>query len=359
MHPSTESNTQGGEEHGPQSGMDPWPIYRGDGTVHDGIAALPDPPPWRQFNGEPVVTAELGPDVDLPRRLGSLGHSYRPDDDVIEAVNAALYLRRPLLVTGKPGTGKSTLAYSVAYELRLGPVLYWPISSRSTLAEGLYSYDAIGRLQEAGLRQAMATAGETPYLPADVGRYIRLGPLGTALLPWQRPRVLLIDELDKSDIDLPNDLLNVFEEGRYEIPELARITEDQPVVEVVTADAAARLPVRHGSVLCWAFPFVVITSNGERQFPPAFLRRCVRLDIQPPDRDALVSIVTAQLGSEAAGRSNQLIEDFLRRRQKGDIATDQLLNAIYLVLSGSRPQRETRDRLTEKLLRTLDSAAYT
>jgi MoxR-like ATPase len=171
--------------------------------------------------------------------------------------------------------------------------------------------------------------------------------------------VVLIDELDKSDIDLPNDLLNVFEEGRYEIPELARIVDDQPVVEVGTADADTRLPVRHGSVLCQAFPFVVITSNGERQFPPPFLRRCMRLDIQPPDKDALVSIVTAQLGAEAAGRSSQLIEDFLRRREKGDIATDQLLNAIYLALSGSRPQGETRARLTEKLLRPLDSGAYT
>lgn len=359
MDGSTENSLQGEMAPDVPNGTDPWPIYRGDGIAHDGIAGLPDPPPWRKFNGEPVVTAELGPDADLPRRLGGLGHSYRPDDDVIEVVNAALYLRRPLLVTGKPGTGKSTLAYSVAYELRLGPVLYWPISSRSTLAEGLYSYDAIGRLQEAGLRQAMAAAGEASPPSPDAGRYIRLGPLGTALLPWPRPRVVLIDELDKSDIDLPNDLLNVFEEGRYEIPELARIVDDQPVVEVGTADADTRLPVRHGSVLCQAFPFVVITSNGERQFPPPFLRRCMRLDIQPPDKDALVSIVTAQLGAEAAGRSSQLIEDFLRRREKGDIATDQLLNAIYLALSGSRPQGETRARLTEKLLRPLDSGAYT
>lgn len=359
MDPSMESSTPGGADPDAEGGTAPWPVYRGDGIAHDGITRLPDPPPWRQFNGEPVVTADLGPDADLSRRLGGLGHSYRPDDEVIEAVNAALYLRRPLLVTGKPGTGKSTLAYSVAHELRLGRVLYWPISSRSTLAEGLYSYDAIGRLQEAGLRQAMAAAGEAPYQAPDVGRYFRLGPLGTALLPAERPRVLLIDELDKSDIDLPNDLLNVFEEGRYEIPELARIVEDQPVVEVVTADAPLRQPIRHGSVLCRAFPFVVITSNGERQFPAAFLRRCMRLDIQPPEKDALVSIVTAQLGAEAAERSNQLIEDFLQRRVKGDIATDQLLNAIYLALSGSRPQRETRDRLTEKLLRTLDSVAYT
>lgn len=335
---------------------DPWPIYRGDATTHDGIAALPDPPPWRQFSGEPVVTAELRQDLDEPRRLGGLGHSYRPDEDVVEAVNAALYLRRPLLVTGKPGTGKSTLARSVARELNLGPVLYWPISSRSTLEEGLYAYDAIGRLQEASLRQA--TAGVSPQ-PADVGRYIRLGPLGTALLPWQRPRVLLIDELDKSDIDLPNDLLNVFEEGRYEIPELSRIADDQPVVEVGTMDTMTRVPIQQGSVLCRAFPFVLITSNGERQFPPAFQRRCVRLDIQPPDKEALVGIVTAQLGPEAAGRGNQLIEEFLRRREKGDIATDQLLNAIYLALSGSRPQGESRGRLTEKLLRPLDNPDYT
>jgi MoxR-like ATPase len=357
--PSTESGAQGGVDPSAQTGTDPWPVYRGDGNAHGGISEMPGPPPWRQFTGEPAITADLGPDVDLSRRLGALGHSYRPDDDVVEAVNAALYLRRPLLVTGKPGTGKSTLAYSVGYELQLGPVLYWAINSRSTLAEGLYAYDAIGRLQEAGLRQAMAASGEVPYRNPDVGRYIRLGPLGTALLPWQYPRVLLIDELDKSDVDLPNDLLNVFEEGRYEIPELARIVEDQPVVEVVTADAPMRIPVRAGSVQCRAFPFVVITSNGERQFPPAFLRRCIRLDIRQPERDALVSIVTAQLGAEAAERCNQLIEDFLRRREKGDIATDQLLNAIYLAMSGSRPSPETRDRLTEKLLRTLESAAYT
>jgi MoxR-like ATPase len=336
-----------------------WPIYRGDGTPHDGITNLPVPPPWRGFHGGPVLTAEFESDTDLPRRLGDQGHSYRPDNDVIDSVNAALYLRRPLLVTGKPGTGKSTLAYSVAKELRLGPVLYWPISSRSSLSDGLYSYDAIGRLQEAGLRHAMAASGETPVSPPDVGRYVRLGPLGTALLPWERPRVLLIDELDKSDIDLPNDLLNVFEEGRYEIPELARLGDDQGVIEVVTADAAARVPVTRGSVSCRAFPFVVITSNGERQFPPAFLRRCVRLDIQPPDEEGLVSIVTAQLGADAAAASSTMIREFLGRRERGDLATDQLLNAIYLAMSGSRPQGETLDRLIDRLLRTLDSAAFT
>lgn len=124
-------------------------------------------------------------------------------------VNAALYLRRPLLVTGNPGTGKTSLAYSVAYELDLGEVLYWPITTRTTLKDGLYNYDAVGRLQDAKLN------------PDDslnrIGKYITLGPLGTALLPSERPRVLLIDEIDKSDVDLPNDLLHVFENGEYTI----------------------------------------------------------------------------------------------------------------------------------------------
>ncbi len=332
-----------------------WPIYRGDGVPHTQIDQLPDPPPWRQFDGGPVVTHELGEDTDLRRRLGQGESRYRPDEEVIEAVNAALFLRRPLLVTGKPGTGKSTLAYSVAYELQLGPVLYWPISSRSTLAEGLYQYDAIGRLQEAGIRQAVARPGEPPE-PTDVGRYVRLGALGTALLPWARPRVLLIDELDKSDIDLPNDLLNVFEEGRYEIPELARLGDQQATFSVITADSAARVPISDGRVNCRAFPFVVVTSNGERQFPPAFLRRCIRLDIQPPDREGLVSIVTAQLGPEAVERCTETIEEFLLRREQGNLATDQLLNAIYLATSGSRPLGEPRERLLNRLMRPLDSA---
>ena len=339
-----------------------WPIYRGDGSTHDGIEELPEPPPWRRFTGEPVIIRELGPDINLPRRLGNRGYNYRPDEDVIDTVNAALYLRRPLLVTGNPGTGKSTLAYSVAHELQLGPVLYWPISSRSTLADGLYHYDAIGRLQEAALLQAMTQAGEFPQ-PPDVGRFVRLGTLGSALLPWENPRVLLIDELDKSDIDLPNDLLNVFEEGRYEIPELARLGRDQ-AISVETADtrpegsaveAPTRVPIRGGLVCCRAFPFIVITSNGERQFPPAFLRRCVRLDIQPPGRDALVAIVTAHLGPEAAERSAEIIQAFFDRRDGGALATDQLLNAIYLAMSGSRPEGETRERLLGRLLRALDS----
>src|SRR5690349_17457498 len=132
-----------------------WRIYQGNGRPHDDIDRLPPPPPWRRFSG-----------ADAGRRLGDVERaaSYRADEQVIDRVNAALQLRRPLLVTGKPGTGKSTLAYNIAYELGLEPVLYWSITSRTTLDNGLYAYDAIGRVHENSLR------GDT-----DIGRYIRLG----------------------------------------------------------------------------------------------------------------------------------------------------------------------------------------
>lgn len=348
----TESGDGPHAENAPDTGID-WRIYHGGAEPHDGIDRLPAAPPWRRFDGAPLVPSAYETGSTAERRLGGLGRAYRADDDVVETVNAALYLRRPLLVTGKPGTGKSTLAYSIAAELRLGSVLYWPINSRSTLADGLYHYDAIGRLQEANLRQALTGSDESPTEP-DLGRFVRLGALGTALLPRSRPRVLLIDELDKSDIDLPNDLLNVFEEGRFEIPELARLDLGGTPVEVMLTGGQDRVPVHHGQVECRAFPVVVITSNGEREFPPAFLRRCMRLNIQPPDPDQLAEIVIAQLGPEIADQSTEVIQRFLRGRDHGDLATDQLLNAIYLATSGSRPPAETREHLLQRLLRPLN-----
>jgi MoxR-like ATPase len=329
---------------------DRWLIYRGNSKPHDGIAELPDPPPWRRFGGEVPDDAPPLTDLPLGSRPDANGRAkvYFPSSEVIEMVNAALYLRRPLLVTGKPGTGKSALAYNVAYELALGPVLTWSITSHSVLQDALYRYDAIGRLQEANL-----TRGDAP----DIGRYVRLGPLGTALLPGRRPRVLLIDELDKSDVDMPNDLLNVFEEGGFDITELMRLPEDQREVGVMTADAHVHATVVRGEIRCHAFPFVVITSNGEREFPPPFLRRCLRLNMQPPGAEMLAAIVAGHLGERALADSEQLIEQFMESRDYGDLATDQLLNAIYLVTSGSRPAGTSRERMIARLFRPLDGSA--
>ena len=142
----------------------------------------------------------------------------------------------------------------------------WPISSRTTQSEGLYHYDAIGRLQDTALERERTK----DTVVSDIGQYIHLGPLGTAFLPTDKPRVLLIDEIDKSDIDLPNDLLNIFEEGEFEIPELRRIArnEEAKIIEIYSDKRKnLRVPIHEGIVRCHTFPFVVLTSNGERKFP--------------------------------------------------------------------------------------------
>ncbi|EGJ30768.1 MULTISPECIES: MoxR family ATPase [Moorena] len=317
-----------------------WKIFRGTPEQpHNGIERLPDPPSWRKF--------------DKKER----GTTYQTRPEEIELVNAALYLRRPLLVTGKPGTGKTSLAYAVAQELQLGEVLRWNITTRSHLQQGLYSYDAIGRLQDA--------KGSSKDNLGEIGKYIQLGPLGTALLPSNYPRVLLIDEMDKSDIDLPNDLLTIFEEGEFEIPELTRISDQFPDIVVKTWDNQITT-ISNGKVTCQVFPFVVLTSNGEREFPPAFLRRCLRLDLREPTPEELEAIVKAHLG-DTLKQAEKIIEKFLKRRDKGDLATDQLLNAIYLLTNTVNTedspmgdsQEEDKDhkkaRLIDRLLQYLSS----
>jgi MoxR-like ATPase len=270
-------------------------------------------------------------------------------------VNAALYLRRPILVTGQPGTGKSSLCYSVAHELGLGPVLAWHVNSRSALQDGLYHYDALGRLRQASLEKELG-AGKGPGVAAtaeDIGRFVTLGPLGTAFLAGPKPRAVLIDEIDKSDIDLPNDLLNVFEEGEFEIPELARLKQD--VVEVREHEGDERHAVARGKVRCREFPFVVMTSNGERDFPPAFLRRCLRFTMPAPDATLLADIVTAHLGADIAAGASALIEDFAKRNRNEALATDQLLNAIFIITRERKLEPQSQVQLLKALLRELTS----
>jgi MoxR-like ATPase len=349
-----------------------WWVYRGVGTPHDGIGRLPEAPSWRAFGGaEDERDGEGGgaaaEELPLPPQEGQAGAAarrlgrdrragaYQADEHEVQLVNLALHLRRPLLITGKPGVGKSTLAYAVAHELKLGPVLRWPITSRATLRDGLYAYDAIGRLHDSGLEGGPDAA--------DIGRYLRLGPLGTALLPWRHPRVLLIDEIDKSDLDLPNDLLNVFEEGEFAIPELARLGDGPQ--EVMTADGTRRATVTGGTVRCAQFPLTVLTSNAEREFPAAFLRRCVRLEIQPPDAERLAAMVAAHLGDSgadadpgAAAVRAELIAEFLRRqREEGaELANDQLLNALLMAGRGLWGRPGDRAVVEDVLLRPLNES---
>jgi MoxR-like ATPase len=308
--------------------LNEWRIYKGSGEPHDAIRSgkFPKPPKWRYFDGKidenkDEREAAFAVDPSYERRFS--GNIFVAGEQEKDLINSALLLRRPLLVTGKPGGGKSSLAFAVAHELRLGHVLVWSVTSRSTLRDALYRYDAVGRLQETQLLKE----GES----ADIGRYVRLGTLGTAFLPARYPRVLLIDEIDKSDIDLPNDLLTIFEEGEFVIPELARL--EQKEVNVYTDDGDI-VTVTNGRVRCNAFPFVVLTSNGEREFPGPFLRRCLRLDIKEPSPEKLAQIVNNHFGDLAEDKRNEVVRLFLARRTKGDLATDQLLNALYLTSIG-------------------------
>ncbi|MFJ9975804.1 AAA family ATPase [Streptomyces cyaneofuscatus] len=346
-----------------------WWLYRCTPEPHDGIDRLPPAPPWRSFSSVATPVEILDPPPMAEEGYGRRRSgrdlraiTYQADPEEIHLVNMALMLRRPLLVTGRPGVGKSTLAHSIARELRLGPVLRWPVTSRSTMQDGQYHYDAIGRLQDVGLRErvakksAYAAEASAPVEAPDIGRYLRLGPLGTALLPWRTPRVLLIDEIDKSDVDFPNDLLHVFEEGEFTIPELFRL--GRPTAHVMTADDDGSVQLRRGQVRCHEFPLVIMTSNEEREFPPAFLRRCIRLEIRQPDRGKLARLVAAHLpsydGPSQAVRE-QLITEFLRKQddEGAELANDQLLNAVR-VAQRIWHDPEGRELIRDHLMRPLN-----
>lgn len=302
------------------------------------------------------------------------------NSDIVDAVNAAIHLRRPLLVTGAPGAGKTSLVYAIAHELQLGPVLTWPITARANLVDAEYRYDAIARLQDAQLDKTHS--GDKPHsgddagsqtIPreeGDLGDYIQLGPVGTAFLPSLRPRVLLIDELDKSDLNLPNDLLNLFEEGEFEIPELVRrkrrrgdAVDPNATVTVRTADKDMEATIVNGRVKCCEFPIVIMTSNGERDFPPAFYRRCLRVKMPNPTPESLLPIVRSHFNSvdqsgwtRTEANLTDLIGQFLDKGNKADRATDQLLNAIYLMTREESPSEAEMKRLQDLLFRRLSEA---
>jgi len=310
------------------SDKESWLIYEGTNKQDDKkIKKLPKSPPWRE------------------KKEKKQRSTYKASKKEIELVNTALYLRRPLLVTGKPGVGKSSLAHSVACELGLGDVLHWQITTKTTLEDGLYSYDAIGRLQDNSLNQKR-TFFSKPV--PDIGEYITLGALGMAFAS-KSMRVLLIDEIDKSDIDLPNNLLHILEENKFKIPELVRLKEGSHFVNCHESDEKIR--VNNKVIECQEFPLIIMTSNGEREFPPAFLRRCLHLEIEEPDEVKLKNIVESHLDLDSGQKKivDEIIKKFIREKEDGkELATDQLLNAIFLKL-------KTDDELVKLIWHSLSS----
>ena len=285
-----------------------WKIFKGDGKqktfdVKKFEQEYP-PPSWRKKR-------KLEKDEKCP---------YKATEDEIEIVNASIYLRRPIMITGDPGVGKSTLAYAIACELGLGDVLHWHINSKSTVESGLYHYDAIARLQD--------TQNKDPQAK-QIEKYVKLNPLGIAFGSSQK-RVLLIDEIDKSDIDLPNNLLQLFEDNYFEIDILKRMGKD---LNLGSEDD--KIQSVDGRIESKVFPIVIMTSNNERDFPPAFMRRCLHHHIKAPDKDMLLEIANKHLQDNIKNIDDieEIVKSFITARDKNYLATDQLLNALHLRLN--------------------------
>ena len=244
--------------------------------------------------------------------------NYVSTDDLTVAVNAAIALERPLIVKGEPGTGKTELARQVAQALDL-PIIEWNIKSTTKAQQGLYEYDAVSRLRDSQLGDARVE---------DVSNYIKKGKLWQAFEADQK-LVLLIDEVDKADIEFPNDLLQELDQMQFHVYETG---------QTITA--------KHR-------PIVIITSNNEKELPDAFLRRCFFHYIKFPDTDTLKQIVDVHFPRIKPDLVAEALSQFFEIRETTGIkkkpSTSEVLDWLKLLLvedlSASDLRRDGKDAL--------------
>ena len=254
-------------------------------------------------------------------QTGQLLYPYLPSPKLVEVVNLAIALERPLLLKGEPGCGKTKLARAVAYELGWNYEA-WYVKSTSRAKDGLYTYDAVGRLRDAQLANSSVDP-DAARLAKDPANYVEPGALGLAFQS-SNPTVLLIDEIDKADIDFPNDLLLELDEKRFTVPEVK--------VKGRAKEVKAEQPV-----------LVFITSNDEKDLPDAFLRRCLFHYVRFPDRNQLVEIIQSRflVRDVRAEVIDAVLDRFLKLREemkkdKGEagkkVSTSELMDWIEVLL---------------------------
>ena len=251
--------------------------------------------------------------------------SYVATEDLMVAVNAAIALERPLLVKGEPGTGKTILAYEIARSLSV-PLIQWHVKSTTKAQQGLYEYDAVARLRDSQLGEARVH---------DIRNYIVRGRLWEAFTGDVRP-VLLIDEIDKADIEFPNDLLLELDRMEFHVYETKE------------------------TVVARQRPIVVITSNNEKELPDAFLRRCFFHYIRFPDRDTMRRIVDVHYPGIQKRLVAEALTVFFEMREvpglKKKPSTSEFLDWIKLLMIEDIPPEVLRSTDTRKLIPPLHGA---
>jgi MoxR-like ATPase len=251
--------------------------------------------------------------------------NYVATDDLKVAVNAAVKLRRPLLVKGEPGTGKTVLAHEIAGALG-APLIEWHIKSTTRAVQGLYEYDAVARLRDGQLGDERVH---------DIKNYIKRGKLWDAFTSPQLP-VLLIDEIDKADIEFPNDLLQELDRMEFHVYETNE-----------TVKAVDR-------------PIVVITSNNEKELPDAFLRRCFFHYIRFPDRETMTDIIDVHFPDIQKMLVSRALDIFYEIREVPGIkkkpSTSELLDWLKLLLHEDMPLEVLQARDPTKAIPPLHGA---